>query len=387
VVFVFHNASIQRKPMPSDPDAENNSTNTGDDKPQDQPIGGSPITPISLGPPCPSQTPSPPCQPPDHHERWWQDRKYVLELVGLIVLVAYTVFAGLQWWHIRWTNRMTREALDGSNSALQQTLDRMVWQIQETHEIAKQSLTQAQQTTKIATDTHDLAIAAGKQADAAKRLAELTAKQVTANQELIESQGASISVSFGKVLNPIYFFDGKPSIIFSIMLQNTGAIKATHVVVRYKAYYSLGTNMLTEPFPKQRDFCANPATEDSEHYRIFTVEPHLPLEVQINIGMDKPTAWEIIKWPPAWASEREPTDAAKEPVTDRILPIVVGCVDYQSGAMPGKHQTGFIFDVTEISADASGQPNGLPGYIHYPMNVPIDRVGISHSDFGQIKQY
>jgi hypothetical protein len=257
---------------------------------------------------------------------------------------------------------------------------------------------QLAQLSKQATDTHDLAIAAGKQADAAKALSDLTAKQFTASQQLIESQRASISVSFGRVLDPITFHDGAPSIVFSILMQNTGAIKATHAVLRFKAYYSLmGNNIFTEPLQRQRDYCATDVppgqdwTWDGKGKRIdlkglrdwtVTVEPHTVLEQQLNFGMAKPTDTEIIKWPPADVIQNNPT----LPITDRIFPIVIGCIDYQSGAMPEKHQTGFIFEVQEAFSDATNS-NAAPTLVHFGIELPRERVIITQFFFGQGKQY
>jgi len=71
-------------------------------------------------------------------------------------------------------------------------------------------------------------------------------------------------------------------------------------------------------------------------------------------------------------------------VTDRILPIVLGCVDYQSGAMPIKHQTGFIFEVHQVS---TVDPNGFPTLIHDGIDVPNDKVWVIQLPFGQGKKY
>jgi hypothetical protein len=236
------------------------------------------------------------------------------------------------------------------------------------------------------------------QAEASKTLAGVTAKQWTANRELIESQRASISVSFGKVLNPITFHDGSPSIVFSILVQNAGAIKATHIIIRTKPYYSLvGNNIFTEPLQKQRDYCAAdvpPSQEwswDASGKRIdlkglrdwtFTVEPRSTVERQINFSMAKPGDGEIIKWPPSDMAQQNPNIL----VTDRVYPIVVGCVDYQSGAMPEKHQAGFIFEVQEAFSDPA-VPNAAPTLIHYGIDVQRERVVVTQFFFGQGKQY
>jgi len=47
----------------------------------------------------------------------------------LAALIIYTIFSVLQWAQIRWTNRLTREALNGSDKALAQTIERLDRQI------------------------------------------------------------------------------------------------------------------------------------------------------------------------------------------------------------------------------------------------------------------
>jgi hypothetical protein len=226
--------------MTLEPDAQDDSTHTGDDKPEDQPVGGGAVSPISLGPPSPPQPPRTQPQAPYNPERWWQDRKYVLELCGFSVLFLYTIFAGLQWWHIRWTNHMTREALDGNSSALQQTLDRMVWQIKETHEIAKQTLTQAQETQKLATDTHTLAEQAKVQARAAQEMAKNTAGQLDIMQtqmELVERPRVSIDVSIaGDMTFGENYLTGKKkiSIPLKFTYRNGGPTPALLIVSFHK---------------------------------------------------------------------------------------------------------------------------------------------------------
>jgi hypothetical protein len=275
---------------------------------------------------------------------------------------------------------------------------------QDTHDLAVAAKAQADRAKDLvdqmklqAGATHDLATAAGKQADASRSLSYLTAKQYASSQQSIESQRASLNVGFKQVLNPITFHDGSASIVFSILIENPGSIKATHGNVRFKSYYSgWGSNIFTEPLEKQRDYCAveAPASKDwtwRDGKRInlkglrdwtFTVEPHGTYEYAVNFGMSKPTATEIIKWPPADAIQRNPELV----VTNRVFPIVVGCIDYQSGAMPEKHQTGFIFEVQEAFADA-GVPNAAPTFSHYGVDLPRDRVIVTQFFFGQGKKY
>jgi hypothetical protein len=64
----------------------------------------------------PQSPPPTPADPPSHQEgsKWRENTKLGLEIVGLAALIIYTIFSILQWAQIRWTNRLTREALNGS---------------------------------------------------------------------------------------------------------------------------------------------------------------------------------------------------------------------------------------------------------------------------------
>lgn len=111
----------------------------------------------------PPQPPPPPTtNPPPHHEprQWRENTKLGLEIVGLTVLIAYTVFSCLQWLQIRWTNRLTREALDGSNISLQQTLGKMQEQVNQMKRLADNAGEQVGKLQDGVNETHALAIAA-----------------------------------------------------------------------------------------------------------------------------------------------------------------------------------------------------------------------------------
>ena len=132
-------------------------------------------------PPQPTAPQQPATQQP---EKWYKDRKFVLECLGFLVLSTYTLFSCLQWLQIRWTNKLTREALDGSNGALTQTLAKMQAQIDETSKLADATGRQADASRQIAANaatqakaTSDLAIAADEQADRTKDLADRMKEQ------------------------------------------------------------------------------------------------------------------------------------------------------------------------------------------------------------------
>jgi hypothetical protein len=235
--------------------------------------------------------------------------------------------------------------------------------------------------------THDLAVAAGKQADASKALADLTAKQFAASQQLVASQRASINVSFAYVNNPITFHEGGLSIVFTVILRNIGRFAATKVKVRFQSYFSQwGDKLFSEPMEKQRDFCDKPnISKDSRiNLKGLTSEDALTIPAgdtkdwQINFGMGKPTDAEIIKWPPNSEMAKFPPGELHQ--TDRVFPIVVGCVDYLSGVMTEKHQTGFIFEVQH------GNPQ-MPSFIILGEDVRREDVVVTPYFFGQGRNY
>ena len=89
----------------------------------------------------------PPITPDTHNhtaqktEQWRDNLKLGVEAIGLAALIVYTVFSVLQWAQIRWTNRLTREALNGNDVSLKQTLGKMQLQTDATNRLATASET------------------------------------------------------------------------------------------------------------------------------------------------------------------------------------------------------------------------------------------------------
>lgn len=224
------------------------------------------------------------------------------------------------------------------------------------------------------------------QAGASKTLAGITAKQFSFNQQMAESQRAAISIELYQVLNPVTFHDRGLSLAFSALLTNNGQIRAVGTVVRFKpSYIQWGPDDLTEPAKRQAALCDKPPTADEVKQAtelaigdVIFAGAHK--ETQINFGMGAPTQEEIIKWPPDSAYKQNP--ALTLPQTDRVHPIVVGCVDYGSGSIPGKHQAGFIFDVEKTGDDSS-----LPTFIKLGEDVARGNVVITKYFFSQGKNY
>ena len=76
---------------------------------------------------------------------WLDITKSGLEILGLVTLIVYTVFSGLQWAQMRRTNRLTKEALNASDTSLQQTLGKMQEQVDAANkavDVSKKALNQ-----------------------------------------------------------------------------------------------------------------------------------------------------------------------------------------------------------------------------------------------------
>ena len=218
------------------------------------------------------------------------------------------------------------------------------------------------------TDTHDLAIAAGQQAVATKAIADLTAKQ-------IESQRAAIDVGFKSVVAPITFHDNSISANFSILIVNDGALPARNVRVRYKpSPIQWGNDIFSAPRKRQEELCNSGPTQSVAEKQFtdpITIFSGRSVEQQLNFGMSFASS-DLVELP---------NDPHK---TQRVFPIVVGCVDYQSGSFPQQHQTPFIF---EIHRKSIYKGEDLPTLLYVGRDVPIQDIWIIQYRFGQGKSY
>ncbi len=306
-----------------------------------------------------------------HKKKWknsWRSASpitkgtFIITAAVAVATISYSIIAGFQLAAMRHTNVLTQAALDKATQA--------------SLESSKQFQAQLGHFDAGLGRTELLAIHAGEQATAANRIATLTAKQFDQNQRLVESQRASIEVSFLRVLNPITFSDiGGMSEAFSIVFKNSGGLPANLTAVRWKVIFvQWGDDFFKVPGEKQTELCDRPPTEDERRSIItpITIFKDSAMEWQINFGVGKALDSELIKWPPNQSIQ-----------TLRIYPVIVGCVDYQSGAMQNAHQTGFIYTLERIG---EGGPT-MPSLINNGVNVPKENVMVTRYFFSQGKAY
>jgi hypothetical protein len=131
--------------------------------------------------------------------------------------------------------------------------------------------------------------------------------------------------------------------------------------------------MFTEANQHQAELCDKPVPK-----RIIDAPP--PLDIQANqthVLQAVNGGWgitddKLIRWPP---------ERFGDMIGRAIFPILAGCVDYRSGAMPELHQTGFIY---EIRHRLNQQTNTL---IYFGKDVPQNEVILDPLPWGQGKVY
>ena len=142
--------------MPLDAQEDNAARDREDMPPNESEDSGSGLPPVVA----PAQPPIPQQPSAEDSQKWWKDRKFILESLGLAVLCAYTWFACLQWLQIRYTNKLTARALEDNGISLSQTLGKMQGEVDAMNRLVDKAGIQAdkldasvQQASRLATDT------------------------------------------------------------------------------------------------------------------------------------------------------------------------------------------------------------------------------------------
>ena len=262
---------------------------------------------------------------------WRKNTTLVVEVIGLVALVLYTIFSILQWAQIRWTNRLTREALDGSNNTLQQTLQKMQGQTDATNRLYVEAQNQTRQATILANNS-------GKQADAAQRAAKTAREALQASvQESHADQRAWVGIAEAKSIN--YITDpstGTATLTVAFTMRNYGRSTAEHV--RFDAV--LESDPLASSAP-----CDDVAKDRMGDILLPTQERTL------NFVMPLTRA----KMESGWKHQNTA-------LGDMLVLKVFGCLDYtdRDGEKP-PHRTPFSYLVFWKNAYITGGTQSIPG--------------------------
>jgi hypothetical protein len=224
------------------------------------------------------------------------------------------------------------------------------------------------------TDTHALAVAAGKQADAAKKqssdtelIAKATQSQATTTIAVASAARSSAEISAKElelserpwvdalmtIDGPFEFNVNGVNVHFKFQLVNTGhsPALATHISPRMTSVFSEGAN--ANDILAQTCSGATREVVQSPGFGV-TLFPNRPLEESISFGMGK-----------------EDIENASKKIPGQITwPEIVVCIGYRSTFTDKVYHTGYVLDLGRT--DATGTPR-----VDFKIGEDIDKSHLS----------
>jgi len=190
----------------------------------------------------------------------------------------------------------------------------------------------------------------------------------TAETQLEATERPWLKINFAA--EPVTFHDGGMQLSVHANITNVGHSVATGVIVPIKMFLASNANdIFKEPLKRQMEFCdaiAKKAVSDQQNETQIAIFPNsIDNSLLLGAGFSKAE----IEAAPAV----NPNFARKH-----ILPIVVGCVDYQYGVSTHHHQTRFIYEVQRF--DATTPPNVFS--IEVGKDIPAPNVALVPYAFG-----
>jgi hypothetical protein len=208
--------------------------------------------------------------------------------------------------------------------------------------------------------------ALNKSVSAANRQADAAATQAqTARQEFELSERPWVSA------DPIQFSDltfDKTAGHFTIrfLLKNTGHSPAAHAHIEAQLTPIKVDQIFKEPLERQKQLCdAARYRNTTGEFAAFTLFPGGQTTRDVVMSMAQA---DIAN------AEFRPPNTKERPF---IVPIIVGCIDYQFEFKPGHHQTGFLYTLYRFEG------KNRPGVRIYPgQNLPVSRLMFEPFAFG-----
>jgi hypothetical protein len=166
---------------------------------------------------------------------------------------------------------------------------------------------------------------------------------------------------------PVTFKDGGMQFGVYPHLSNVGHSVATGAIVPIKIFLaSNGNDVFKEPLKRQKELCdplaIQPISKERDEKRIAVFQDTTDSSLFLGEGFSKA---EIDSAPTANTNFK----------IKHLVPIIVGCVDYQYGTSTRHHQTRFIYEVFR----ADPRPNTS---IEVGQDLPADSVVLTPYPFG-----
>jgi len=190
----------------------------------------------------------------------------------------------------------------------------------------------------------------------------------TAQRQLEVTERPWLKINF--TAEPVTFQDGSMQFSMHANITNVGHSVATGVVVPIKMFLASNANdIFTEPLKRQKEFCdaiANKLVSAQQNETQIAIFPNsTDNSLLLGSGFSK--------------AEIEAAPTVMPKLSGKhILPIVVGCVDYQYGVSRHHHQTRFIYEVQRF--DPATPPHIFS--IEVGKDVPMPNVALVPYPFG-----
>jgi hypothetical protein len=193
----------------------------------------------------------------------------------------------------------------------------------------------------------------------------------TAHRQLEATERPWVKIDFKIGVQGLTFDAGGFSLPLEAVFNNIGHSTATSAFAATKMFLASGNAIFTEPIKRQHDLCDPlrklPVRTEKMGDMMLTIFPSdADASMTYGQGVGQPEL------------DATPNFEPPPPGGKRIVPIIVGCVDYQYDASDRHHQTRFIYEVQRLDRAAvayndAGQRSGQPFTPHavfYSIEVP-----------------
>ena len=261
---------------------------------------------------------------------------FILTTSVAVATIAYVVIAALQLCEMRHTNQLTQSALQradqsslDSSKQFQVQLQRFDASLGQEQILASQAATQALQTTRLATDTHDLADSGKAQSEATQKIAINSASQLmTMNQTLEIDHRAWIRVVDIVPEYSLTLDVGSAQLNFAVNYLNMGNLPASNVLLKADMIAQKPNEGLLQLEMKETEFCEDaakvlPISSDYTEllYPSLGSEQHYIARTQIDSSYVETFRGSNMKL---------------------LNLFIVGCINYRFMTSNKDHQVGFI---------------------------------------------
>lgn len=284
-------------------------------------------------------------------------RTKVIMVATVVIAIAtciYVFFSGLQW-------RTMHSQLQEMQGASDQTKDL----IAQTKTLAENAGKQATNTETLANATKDQVSKLKSLVDTANEQSKVMNKQlITMQKQLEASDRPWLKVDF-KPIGPLKFSNENTCVTVNvrIMVKNIGRSVATKVRYNYEMVLFRMIDIIQGPLKHQKMLLDKlSSTKPSDLEEGESIFPNEEKAASGNLS----------------AAITEDTIPEETQKPTNIIPVVVGCIEYQFASSPDRHYTCFNYTVVRLDP----LKNITRGVIHVGEEVPPENYSFDSQNWG-----